>query len=103
MENLFKKYLDNQCSPEELKKLLSFFSQPENEAMFRKLINDTLTCSDDNEKIGQEIIPPDKIFHEMKNQLENEKISLITFLKKTNLQAATIAFILFENNVMSAS
>ena len=102
MENLFKKFLDNQCSPVELKKLLSFFSDPENEALLRKLINESITSSDNNSKIGQETGPSDKILHEMKRQLKNEKISLITLFNKINLQAVTMVFILFENSFMSA-
>ena len=37
MEELFRKYLDNQCSPEEVKTLLAYFNNPENEVQLREI------------------------------------------------------------------
>lgn len=42
MLNLFIKYLDNQCSPEEVKTLLAHFHAPENEIQLRRLILESL-------------------------------------------------------------
>jgi hypothetical protein len=72
MEDLFKKFLDNQCSPQEVKKLLLFFSQPENEALLRKLINDSITNNDTNKIHVQETSPSNSILNEMKKQIDTE-------------------------------
>ena len=47
MQELFRKYLDNQCSPEEVKKLLAYFNDPENEVLLRELIAESLANSDE--------------------------------------------------------
>ena len=42
MQNLFVKYLTNQCSVEEVKELLAHFNVEENEGMLRDLIKASL-------------------------------------------------------------
>jgi len=42
MRELFRKYLDNNCSPAEVRKLLSYFNIDENEVMLRRLITEWL-------------------------------------------------------------
>ncbi|MFI5129806.1 MAG: hypothetical protein ACHQFX_07445 [Chitinophagales bacterium] len=38
MPELFRRYLDNKCSPDEARKLLAFFNIDENEIVLAKLI-----------------------------------------------------------------
>jgi hypothetical protein len=38
MQDLFKRYLDNQCSPEEVTRFLAYFKNPGNESELRALI-----------------------------------------------------------------
>ena len=68
MEELFRKFLDNQCSPEEVKKLLSFFSLAENEVLLRKLINESIANN-----VGDKRYPPANILEEMKRQIDEER------------------------------
>ena len=37
MQELFRKYLDDQCSPEEVKELLAYFNDPENELVAERV------------------------------------------------------------------
>ena len=42
MQDLFRKYLQGQCAPEEVKKILRYFDLAENELPLRKLIAESL-------------------------------------------------------------
>jgi len=46
MQEVFRKYLNNECSPEEAKELFAYFHHPENEAELRGLILQTLESED---------------------------------------------------------
>ena len=62
MQELFKKYLDNQCSPEEVKALLAYFNNPENEVLLRGLIFDSLETIEADDDESQWQAATDKIF-----------------------------------------
>ena len=53
MRELFKKYLDNNCSPDEVKKLLAYFKIADNETTLRKLIIEWLEQNDEDEEEAQ--------------------------------------------------
>ena len=42
MQELFRRYLDNQCSPEDVKELLAYFNNPKDETELRALIFNSL-------------------------------------------------------------
>ena len=50
MRELFRKYLDNNCSPDEVRKLLAHFNIAENETLLRKLITDWLEENEEEEE-----------------------------------------------------
>lgn len=50
MRELFRKYLDNNCSPDEVRSLLAHFKIGENEMLLRKLITEWLEENDEEEK-----------------------------------------------------
>ncbi|HEY5968394.1 MAG TPA: hypothetical protein VIU35_10460 [Chitinophagaceae bacterium] len=50
MRELFRKYLDNNCSPDEVRRLLAHFKIGENETLLRKLIIEWLEENDAEEK-----------------------------------------------------
>lgn len=47
MQDLFQKYLDNQCSSEEIKEVLAYFANAKNETELRSFILNSLAS--DNE------------------------------------------------------
>ena len=51
MREIFKKYLDNNCSPGEVRKLIAYFNIAENETLLRRLITEWL---EENEEDDQE-------------------------------------------------
>ena len=50
MRELFRKYLDNNCSPDEVKRLLAYFNVDGNETILRKLITEWMEENDGYEK-----------------------------------------------------
>ena len=50
MRELFKKYLDNNCSPAEVKRLLAYFNIDENETILRRLITEWLEENEEEEE-----------------------------------------------------
>ena len=53
MRELFRKYLDNNCSPDEVRKLLAYFNIADNEALLRRLITEWLEEKEEDEKESQ--------------------------------------------------
>ena len=47
IERLFKRYLQNQCSPEEIKLLFQYFQSEENEEILKNLIRTELESTQD--------------------------------------------------------
>ena len=82
MQELFRKYLDNQCSPEEVKELLAYFNNPENELLLRGLIAESLANSDEADDESQWQPATDKIFVQIKKQLKPKKGRVIPLFQK---------------------
>ena len=74
MKELFCKYLNEQCSPQEVKELLACFSA-EDESALRTLITDSLKDLDvENEDEKSRSTPViDKILAVIKTQIKSEK------------------------------
>ena len=53
MRELFRKYLDNNCSPAEVKRLLAYFNIAENEIMLRRLITEWLEENKEEKNEGR--------------------------------------------------
>jgi transmembrane sensor len=94
MEELFRKYLDSQCSPGEVKQLLAYFNEPGNELLLRGLIKETLANSDDAEDGSQWQPATDEIFVQIKNQIKPRQGGLTFFFRKTWVRVAAAAILL---------
>ncbi|HMG93018.1 MAG TPA: hypothetical protein VK589_23345 [Chryseolinea sp.] len=82
MRELFRKYLDNNCSPDEVRRLLAHFNVGENETLLRKLITEWLEENDEKE-MGSRW--QDNFYCDLrliKRQLNIETIRRITFFRK---------------------
>ena len=53
MRELFRKYLDNNCSPDEVRKLLAYFNIDDNESILRRLITEWLEENEEDEEENQ--------------------------------------------------
>jgi transmembrane sensor len=77
MEELFRKCLDNQCSPEEVNTLLAYLTDRENEARFRKLIFESFDNSDTEENDSQFQEAADRLILKIEKKIsaENGKVA----------------------------
>ena len=89
IQELFPKYLNNQCSPEEVKQLLSHFNVQHNEEQLRRLITQSLEDMDEEdveslyETLETSIIPT--YYTRDQSEIPYEWISLIKESLKTNI------------------
>ena len=75
IEQLFKRYLQDQCSPEEIKLLFQYFDTEENESLLKDLIRTELESSQDididaSPKIKGQL---EQIFQEIKKKIRKTK------------------------------
>lgn len=94
MQNLFRKYLDNQCSPAEVKELLQYFSAGENELLLRSLISDKLGFIDSDDDGSQWTQATDNVYSSIKKQIDGEKTKVIPVFRKTWFRVAAAAVLL---------
>ena len=83
IEGLFKRYLDNQCSPDEIRLLLQHFNAGENEDLLRSLIREQSNLIQDAPFISDESSKPllDTVFRKIQNAIAvDNKIRQITVL-----------------------
>jgi len=69
MEKVFRKFLNDQCSHEEIKTLLIHFNHRSSEEKLRKLIFNSLETIDNYEDEGKWKTITDKILISLKNQI----------------------------------
>lgn len=90
MQQLFQKYLDNQCSPAEITALLAYFNDPGQEHELRKLILESLALQNnitaEDETRWNEMAA--MTFQQIKRQIEAEKVAVIPFFKRTWFRVA---------------
>ena len=75
IELLFKRYLQNECSAEEIKLLFQYSGAEENESLLKDLIRTELESSEDidfyaNPKVKARL---EKIFHDIKKNIRKTK------------------------------
>ena len=89
MKDIFCKYLNNQCSPQEVKELLAWFSA-EDESVLRALITASLEEMDVEDKDEDNKWSPvtDKLFANIKAQIKSEKGKVVPVLKRPWVQIA---------------
>lgn len=100
MQELFKKYLNNQCSPEEVKLLLKEFDLEENKELLSKLINEQLEADDGltvvNEKDHENILA--EIYQDIRTRINTEKkikSPVVRLRRRPWFRIAAAAVILF--------
>ena len=79
MHELFKKYLENKCSPEELKSLLKEFDIDDNEELLRSLITRELENEQEISAFSEEELQNSLTgsFNAIKTKLDSEKINVV--------------------------
>jgi transmembrane sensor len=93
MHDLFVRYLNNDCSPEEVKQILAHFNVPKNEEMLRSLIIETL--EEDADQQPFEWSPKlDESFATIKDQINTEEVKVVPISKRTWFRVAAAAVIL---------
>ncbi|HEY6504480.1 MAG TPA: FecR domain-containing protein [Chitinophagaceae bacterium] len=99
MEEIFKKYLDNQCSPDEVRTLFTYFNNPENEEQLRGLIYDSLESieTDTEESLWQPAT--DNIFARIQPQLQSGKGKIVPLFRRPWIRIA--AAVIFAIGVFS--
>ena len=94
MEEIFKKYLDNQCSPEEVRILLAYFNDPENEKQLRELIKNSLEAIETDNNESQWQPATDKIFDTIKRELKPAKGKIVPLYRRTWIRVAAAVILL---------
>ena len=69
IEQLFTRYLQNQCSPEEIKLLFQYFETEENESVLKDLIKRELESSGDVNEGAETKEKLDQILQNIKNKI----------------------------------
>lgn len=71
IERLFQRYLDNKCTPDEIRILLQHFDAGENEDLVRSLIRELSDVNNDSPLISHEATKPllDAVFRKIKNTI----------------------------------
>jgi len=89
MLELFSKYLNEQCSPQEVKELLAWFSA-EDESVLRALITASLEEMDveDKDEDSKWSSVTDRLFADIKTQIKSEKGKVVPVLKRPWVQIA---------------
>ena len=85
MKELFYKYLNDQCSPAEVRELLAYLNATENESVVRDLIIGSLENIDaEDEDDGSRWNPiTDKIFGVIKTQIDPEKGKVVSIRRRS--------------------
>lgn len=96
MQELFKKYLDNQCSIEEVNELLMQFSSPENELLLRQLISEKLENDFSSEKESSKdwTAITEDAYQKIKDHIDAGRLKVIPFPKKTWFRVAAAAILI---------
>ncbi|MEI9810849.1 MAG: FecR domain-containing protein [Bacteroidota bacterium] len=102
MQNLFRKYLTNQCTPEEVKQLLAHFDTAENESALRSLISESLATDQafSEEETGGFNSVAAEVFTGIKKQIGVEKLQTIPFFKRTWFRIAASVVVVFSALVL---
>lgn len=101
VENLFKRYLENKCTPDEIRKLLQYFDAGENEKLLRELIHKQSVAFNDIPPFSDDAINPitDVVFSKMKNAIASDlkanQVRVVPFYRRSWFRASAAAVLLF--------
>ena len=90
MRELFRKYLDNNCSPEEVERLLGYFNIAENETVLRRLITEWLEENEEDEEKSQWQTNFYRAMGLIKKQLNIETLNVIAIFRKIAFPLAMV-------------
>jgi ferric-dicitrate binding protein FerR (iron transport regulator) len=99
MKELFKKYLDNQCSPDEVRLLLKEFEAGQNEDFLRSLISQQLEADQEINSVTEKV--PEKVLAETYDNIKDEirtgkksvTASVIPIFRRTWFRVAAAAIL----------
>jgi ferric-dicitrate binding protein FerR (iron transport regulator) len=94
MQELFRKYLDGQCSPNEVKQLLEYFNNPESEVLLRQLLIASLENTEVDYDENQWQPATDQIFDQIKKRLATQKEKVIPLNKQNWIRIAAAVILL---------
>ena len=95
MQDLFQKYLDNQCSSEEIKEVLAYFANAKNETELRSYILNSLASDNEFSAEGESYF--NKISEKAYQQITKRKSKIplvIPFYRKSWFKVAAAAVLL---------
>ncbi|HQZ78644.1 MAG: FecR domain-containing protein [Chitinophagaceae bacterium] len=95
MQDLFQKYLDNQCSSEEIKEVLAYFANAKNETELRSFILNSLASDNEFSAEGESYF--NKISEKAYQQITKRKSKIplvIPFYRKSWFKVAAAAVLL---------
>jgi transmembrane sensor len=88
VKELFIRYLNNQCTPEEVQQLLRYFNEPANEAGLRQLVEEALLAP--VEEQPQPVL--DEVYENITRQIQGERVRTIS--RRRFIQVAAAAAVL---------
>ena len=94
MNELFTKYLNDQCSPGEVEELLTHFNVPGDEAKLRELINESLKNADADDDGSQWKFATDESFAAIKNRMSTEKVKVVPLTQRKWFRVAAVIVLL---------
>ena len=89
MRELFRKYLDNNCSPAEVRRLLAYFNIDENEVILRRLITEWLEENVEDEEENQWQSNFSSALGFIKRRLNIETIKRFVNFRRIEFQVST--------------
>ncbi|HKC36823.1 MAG TPA: FecR domain-containing protein, partial [Chitinophagaceae bacterium] len=102
MQDLFRKYLDNECSPEEVKELLAHFNAPANELVLRNLILESLASDQPfaTDVDNQWNKATEETYQRIIKLIEIEKGRVVPIFRKTWFRVAAAAVLLIGSFII---
>ena len=100
IQELFQRYLDNECSPGEIRSLLQYFGKAENEDLLRELIRKSSGGINDLSGSGDSTDPvTGVVFSKIKNAIASDlkanQIRVIPFYRRSWFRASAAAALVF--------
>jgi ferric-dicitrate binding protein FerR (iron transport regulator) len=94
MHELFIKYLNNDCSPAEVRELLAYFNVHENEDVLRGLIIENLENIDADDDESKWVRLTNELYAGIKEQLNADKPKVVPIVRRTWFRVAAAAVFL---------
>ncbi|MFI5131357.1 MAG: FecR family protein [Chitinophagales bacterium] len=93
MQDLFSKYLNEQCSPEEMEELLAHFDNPAHERSLRGLIAESLENVDPQNGNGEWHATTGPTFVAIRERLDAQRAKVVPITKRTWFTSAAVILV----------